>query len=196
MRTTHIVPTAALTASLLAMAAVAATSAQSAPLEREHYEGTDSDTFDCGGVITLHRETSFNGVFMLKQGRKGDPTPYFFDNYQYSEVVTAVPDTGRWFTRQGNGLYKDLQITNVSGTIYQFDVIETGQPFIIKDMNGQTVVKDYGLLHTRFQVDTKGDTNLDNDEFVDGSWELVADRGSHPGFYIDYCQTAKDLLTG
>jgi hypothetical protein len=167
--------------------------AQAAPLEREHYEGTFVDEFDCDG-ITLRQEGSFQGLFMLKQGRAGDPTPYLFDNYEYSMKVTAVPDTGRWFTREGNGLYKDLRITHVEGTVYQFDAIEAGQPWIVRDMDGELVIRDRGLLHTRFAVDTKGDTDLSNDEYVEGSWELVADRGAHPGFYVDYCQMAKDLL--
>jgi hypothetical protein len=179
---------------LTGIACVAALApAQAAPLEREHYQDTFTDEFDCDG-ITLRQEVSVQGLFMLKQGRAGDPTPYLSDNYEYSMRATAVPDTGRWFTREGNGLYKDRKITLVQGTVYQFDAIEAGQPFIVRDMDGNLVLRDRGLLHTRFQVDTKGDADQSNDEFVEGSWELVADRGSHPGFYVDYCQMAKDLL--
>lgn len=105
-----------------------------------------------------------------------------------------MPDTGRWFTREGDGLYKDLRATLVQGTIYQFDAIEAGQPWIVRDMDGELVLRDRGLLHTRFQMDTKGDSDPSNDELVAGSWELVADRGSHAGFYVDYCQMAKELL--
>lgn len=168
--------------------------ALAAPLEKEHYQDSFTREFDCDG-ITLREDVSVEGLFMLKQGRAGDPTPYLSDNYQYSKRVTADPDTGRWFTVEGNGLYKDRKITLVEGTTYQFDAMEAGQPFVVRDMNGEVVLRDRGLLHTRFQVDTKGDADLSNDEFVPGSWELVADRGSHPGFYIDYCQMAKDLLT-
>jgi hypothetical protein len=108
--------------------------------------------------------------------------------------ATAVPDTGRWFTVEGNGLYKDRKITLVEGTTYQFDAIETGQPFVVRDIDGELVMRDRGLLHTRFQVDTKGDADLSNDEFIEDSWELVRDSGAHPGFDVDYCQMAKDLL--
>jgi hypothetical protein len=173
--------------------AAALAPAQAAPLEREHYQGTFTEEFDCDG-ITLRQEVSIQGQFMLKQGRAGDPNPYLTDNYEYSVRTTAVPDTGRWFTREGNGLYKDRKITLVEGTVYQVDAIEAGQPWIVRDMDGNLVLRDRGLLHTRYQVDTKGDADPSNDEFVEGSWELVADRGSHPGFYVDYCQMAKDLL--
>lgn len=178
---------------LCVLAGAPMTAAHAMPLEKDHYEATFTDEFDCDG-ITLRQEGSFQGLFMLKKGRAGDATPYLTDNYRYSMKVTAVPDNGRWFTREGNGIYKDVRITSVEGTIYQFDAIEAGQPWVVRDMDGELVLRDRGLLHTRFQVDTKGDTDLANDEFVEGSWELVADRGAHPGFYVDYCQMAKDLL--
>ncbi len=96
---------------------------------------------------------------MLKQGRRGDPTPYFFDNYKYETVFTN-PETGAWFTQSGNGMFKDLKIVNVSGTVYSFETIEVGRPFEVRDMNGDLVIKDRGHLRTRFSVDTLGDSDL------------------------------------
>ncbi len=170
-----------------------ATPVQAKPIEREHYSGADSGDFNCDG-LDMHFEVTFSGLFMLKEGRKGDPTPYYFDNYEYHVVYTTVPDNGRWFTRDGNGLYKDMHITNVSGTIYEFEAMDAGQPFVIRDQDGNVVLRDRGRLLVRFVVDTKGDSDLSNDEFIEGSFELLADNGSHPGFYIDFCQLAKDLL--
>jgi hypothetical protein len=37
------------------------------------------------------------------------------------------------------------------------------------------------------EVATTGDSDLDNDEFIDGSRSLLKDAGSHPGSYIDFC---------
>lgn len=189
----HRTTAAALGAALLAvLAGTPLAAAQAEPLVKDRYEGTFTGQFDCDG-ITLRQEGSYSGLFKLRQGRAGDPTPYWFDNYSYSMTITAVPDTGRWFTREGNGLYKDLRITHLEGTVYEFEAIETGQPWVVRDMDGELVLRDRGLLHTRFVVDTKGDDDPGNDEQL--SWELVADRGAHPGFSIDYCQMAKDLLT-
>jgi hypothetical protein len=53
---------------------------------------------------------------------------------------------------------------------------------------------DRGVLKTTFQVDTKGDTDLSNDELIEGSWSLVADNGSHSGFYIDFCAELTDYF--
>ncbi len=171
---------------------LAAGAVHGAPLERENYSGTESFSFDdCGfqidGVI------EFSGRFMLKAGRRGDPTPYFFDNYKYRTVYTN-PLTGDWFELSGNGLYKDLKITNVSGTVYTFEVVEVGRPFEVRDMDGNVVLRDRGHLRYRFSVETLGDANLDNDMFIDGSFELLADNGRHPGFYVGFCTLAGDLI--
>lgn len=156
---------------------------QGRPLEREHYSGTDSFDFDdCGFVI--HDEVTYSGVFMLKAPRTDGAPPYYFDNYQTHEVLTA---NGRTATIDHQGMYKDLRISLVSGTIYQFVAIEVGQPFTVRDGDGNLLVHDRGHLRTTFQVDTKGDSDLGNDVFIEGSWSLLADNGSHPGFYIDFC---------
>jgi hypothetical protein len=171
---------------------VAAGRAHAAPLEREHYSGTDSFSFDdCGFLI--EGTTTFSGVFMLKDGRGDDAPPYLFDNYSHDTVYTN-PATGAWFTLHGEGLYKDLHIVNVAGTVYRFESMEVGQPFVIRDSNGNVVLRDRGRLLTGFTVDTLGDDDLGNDVFIDGSFELLADNGRHPGFYMDFCDLAAHLI--
>lgn len=175
---------------LLVLAAAAP--AQAAPLQREHYSGTDSFNFDdCGFVI--HDEVAFEGVFMLKAPRIAGAPPRYFDNYHSIETLTA---NGRTATIEHQGLYKDLRITHVTGTIYQFVAMESGQPFTVRDSEGNVLLRDRGVLFTTFQVDTKGDADLGNDEFIDGSWSLLKDAGSHPGFYIDFCAEAEAYFFG
>jgi hypothetical protein len=165
--------------------------ADAAPLEHEHYGGTDSFSFeDCGFLI--EGTATFSGVFMVKEGR-GDATPYVFDNYSAYTVFTN-PATGAWFTGESQGLYMDLHIVNVDGTVYRFEAMEAGQPFVIRDSDGNVVVRDRGRLLTGFTVDTLGDDDLGNDVFIDGSFELLADNGRHPGFYADFCDIAVDLI--
>ena len=165
---------------------------QAAPLEREHYSGTDSFDFDdCGFVI--HDEVVFAGVFMLKAPRADGAPPYLFDNYNTVETLTA---NGRTLTITHQGLYKDLHITHVTGTIYQFVAMESGQPFVIRDESGNVLMRDRGVLRITFQVDTMGDTNLDNDVFIEGSWSLLADHGRHPGFYFDFCAFMTEYFVG
>ena len=175
---------------LLALALAGPT--QAAPLVYERYSGTDSFDFDdCGFVI--HDEVVFEGVFMLKAPRSDGAPPRLFDNYHTIETLSA---NGRTATIEHQGLYKDLSITHVEGTIYQFVAMEAGQPFTVRDSEGNVLLRDRGVLFTTFQVDTKGDSDLENDEFIDGSWSLLKDAGAHPGFYIDFCAEVTTYFLG
>ena len=166
--------------------------AQAAPLEREHYSGSDSFDFDdCG--FTVHEEVTFEGTFMLKAPRADGAPPRLFDNYEVHETLSA---NGRTLTIDHQGLYKDLQITLVEGTVYQFVAMEAGQPFVVRDQDGNVLIRDRGVLKSTFQVDTHGDTDLDNDEFVEDSFSLLADNGRHPGFYLDFCQLLEEYFLG
>lgn len=149
------------------------------PLVHEIYSGTDTFSVDdvCGTDWSV--DVTFNGNFMLKAGRSGDPTPYFFDNYNYVEVWTDVNDPTRMVVHKGNALYKDLRITLVEGTTYHFEAIEAGQPSTWWTVDGDPIFRDRGSIIWEFTVDTLGDDNLDNDIFVseDGPTSI---RGPHP----------------
>jgi hypothetical protein len=181
-----------LVAGLLAIAVAIPQAASAAPIVREHYSGGDTWVAEECGLL-IETTVAFEGLFMLKSGHAGDPTPYYFDNYKATVVQKNVA-TGDWITVLQNGLYKDLRIEHVDGTVYEFVAIETGRPFRILDSQGNVVVRDMGLLATRFRVDTLGDDDLSNDVFIESSWELLKDAGSHPGFYADYCETLISLL--
>lgn len=163
---------------------------------RVQYTMKTSWAYDCGNVRVEGSGTN-QGLFKLKAGRQGDPTPYFFDNYSWT-AVTRNPANGKWFVETGNGIYKDLRITNVEGTVYQFVAKESGRPYNLTDMNGRKVIADHGRLLVTFQVDTKGDNNLNNDEFVEDSWQLLAETGDHPGFFFDgdWCEDIVIPLLG
>ena len=52
------------------------------------------------------------------------------------------------------------------------------------------------MLKATFQVDTLGDTDLDNDVFIEDSFELLGDHGRHPGFYVDFCEVIDEYFNG
>ena len=108
---------------------------------------------------------------------RATPRRTCFDNYEW-HIVSTNPANGKWFREDGQGQYRDLHITNVEGTVYTFESQETGRPYTLTDMNGNKVFFDRGRLLTTFQVDTKGDDDLSNDEFIEGSFQLLADNGA------------------
>jgi len=166
--------------------------ASAAPLEHENYSFTDSFDFDgCG--FTIHDEATGKGTFILKAPRSDGGPPYLMDNYDVTETLTA---NGRTLTVDHQGMYKDLHVTLVGGTVYRFVAMESGRPFTVTDDAGNVLFRDRGVLFTTFLVDTQGDTDLDNDVFIDGSFELLADHGRHPGFYLDACAEFEDYFFG
>jgi hypothetical protein len=159
-----------------------------------HYSYIDRFSYsDCGFTVNVVHENS--GTFHLRPGRQGDTTPYYFDNYEWHTVQTN-PANGKWFREDGQGLYRDLHITKVEGTVYTFVSQETGRPYTLTDMNGNRVFADRGRLLTTFQVDTKGDADLSNDEFIEGSFQLLDDNGAHPFWHFDgdFCEIVQNLL--
>lgn len=178
-----------LTAAIAAMVVVG--SAAAAPLEREHYSFEDSDTFtvtDCGAPITIDYTVQGSGVFMLNDRQPGGPTPpYLFDNYWSLETFTNVAND-KTATVEHQGVYKDVKIELVEGTIYQFTAFDAGRPVVGLGPDGQKLAIDRGRLQFTFLVDTLGDADLDNDVFLgDVSDPDVA--GPHPVFVgeADFC---------
>ena len=178
----------ALAACVLSAAALAVpTAAQAKPEAFEHYSGTDSFDVDQCGFAT-HVDVEFEGLFMLKTNKSGGPA-LAMDNYHVLETVTA---NDRTLTIEHQGMFKDTSIELVEGTIYQIETMEAGQPFVVRAEDGTVLLRDRGLLRATFQADT-----ADPDEwvFIEDSFELLADRGSHPGFY-DPCPVLEEYFFG
>lgn len=173
----------ALSLSLAVLLAALAAPAGAKPLEHDHYAGTDSWVAEdfCGTDWNV--ESTFSGNFMLKSPRGDNPTPYFFDNYRWSDVFTDVNDSSRVFVVSGNGLWRDQHITLVGGTTYHFEVIEAGAPVTAR-VDGRVIVRDRGSIVWEFTIDTKGDADLSNDVFVSDEGP-TAIRGPHPELLMD-----------
>ena len=181
-----------LSLSLAVLLAALAAPAAAKPLVHEHYEGTDSWILEdfCGTDWNV--ESSFSGNFMLKAPRGDNPTPYFFDNYRWSDVLTDVNDPSRVFTVAGNGLWRDHRITLVEGTIYHFEVIEAGAPITVR-VDGRVIVRERGSIVWEFTVDTKGDADLSNDVFVSGEGPTAV-HGPHPELFMSDAERCALLI--
>jgi hypothetical protein len=165
------------TFAVVAVAAIVAAPVVAGPLVREHRTGGDSYSEElCGEEWTV--ESSFEAVFMLKSGRHGDPTPFFFNLERYANVYTDPADATRGFVISGHSLFKDLRITRLSGTVYRFDSIQVGQPMVISSLNGKVVARDRGRLAMSFLVDTHGSSNPEDYELLDIGPTSVS--GPHP----------------
>jgi len=167
-----------------AIVVAAASPVSAEPIEQEHYTFQASDTFtdtECGEPITIDYTAEFSGLFKLRPGRHGDPTPLVFDNYSGVETYTNVAN-GKTATIRHEGLFKDVHVEHVEGTVYRFTAIETGRPVVVFGPDGNRLIFDRGRIRYTFLVDTKGDADPDNDEFLgEGAAPDVA--GPHPIFF-------------
>ena len=157
---------AAVCAGAIVVAAAAPVSAK--PITRECYSFQESDTFtdtECGNPITIDYTAAFLGLFKLKSGRHGDPTPYLFDNYSSVETFTNVAND-KTATVRHQGLFKDMRITHVEGTVYRFTAIEAGRPVVVFGPDGTKLIFDRGRIRFTFLVDTPGDADISNDVFL------------------------------
>jgi hypothetical protein len=177
------------TLAVLAVLAFGAVPAAATVIGQEHYSGTDSFSFDdCG--FTLEVQSEFFGHALLRVDKTGQAF-LVKDKFWYRDVVTN-PETGRWFVVQGNGLFHEIKATQISGTVYEFEAIEAGQPFAIVDSAGRVVVRDRGVIRHTYLFDTLGDS-MPGGEFIEETGTVV--HGPHPGFADDFpfCEIAAEL---
>jgi hypothetical protein len=161
------------------------------PLDSGRFSGTDSGT-ECG---TYARESTFSGWFVIK-----DATPatngqffYFENRVSYTDVITN-PETGAFFTVTGSSLFKESQARLVEGTVFTFNTVEAGQPFVVTDMTGQVVLRDVGLIEVSYLLDSLGD-GAPGGAILEEP-QLVRVAGPHPGFEdtFDFCVLADQLI--
>lgn len=176
---------------LMAFAAVllGAATASATVIEQQHYSGTDSFSFDdCG--FTLEGQSEFHGQYLLRVDQTGQA---FLEHHKFwfREVITN-PETGKWFVVSGNGLFHQIEATQVIGTIYEYVAIEAGQPFTIEDSAGKVIVRDRGVIRQTILFDTLGDSTPGG-VFL-GETDTVL-HGPHPGFADDFsfCEIAAQL---
>jgi hypothetical protein len=182
-------PAVLIAASLVAL--TVAIPAGAKPLERERF--TETDTFvECGSYVV---ESTFNGFFMVKDATPNTDGQFFLFqlNYDYTDIVTN-PDTGEFFTVSGNALVKELRPRLVEGTIYTYETLESGQPFVVKDMDGNVVLRDRGAILLSWIFDSLGDSEPGGEGFE--LLDVVRISGPHPGFEetFDFCALADELI--
>jgi hypothetical protein len=173
------------TAVLLALLATsfAAGPAGATVILRDHYSDDYGFSFDdCGFWMDVVGHD--HGIAQLRVGT-GDLQSAFFllDNYSFVETWTRR-DTGDFFTLSGNGLFHETKATHVEGTVFEFTSINAGQPFVVRDSDGNVVMRDRGVIRQVLQFDTLGDDVPGGAFVADVSFSV---SGPHPGLTADLC---------
>jgi hypothetical protein len=168
--------------SLLLVASVAPAAATM--YSRESYAGTDAGQYECGTGNWVDVEVSFSGVDSIRTGT-GEYAGAFFDHnvYEVREVHTNRL-TGEYLVITANGNFKETKATHVSGSIFEFSSVQSGQPFVVTDSSGQVLVRDRGTIRSTILFDTLGDATPGGIWLADVSFFVA---GPHPGLDFDTC---------
>jgi hypothetical protein len=172
---------AAVAAAILAGAVMGwASPARSAVLEHGRFSHSHSDDFVfCG--IPVHYEAEHRGLFNTRIG-KGELDTFFFKHLvEKSDETFTNPANGKFFTTSGQWVEHDVQARRVEGSIFQVTTNEAGMPLVLRDLNGQVVLRDRGVISTTILFDTGGDhvPGGDTVEVLD-----VRVAGPHPDFFM------------
>ena len=175
---------AATTASALALTLLGPAGAARAAHDRENFSGTEEFVWeDCGFPIEVER--SFHGVFIGRETRTG----WQRDQFAVHDVaVYSNPANGAWFTLRADTNFRETSIVDLGDDLLGVTARQSGAAFTLTDSSGRVVVRDVGVL-VLYAV---FDVSSGEPQFV--SQEVVADRGRHPGYYLDLCQAATELI--
>ncbi|MGS0685547.1 hypothetical protein ACVBEQ_10440 [Nakamurella sp. GG22] len=159
--------------------AVTATPASGQIIDGSRYSETTTDTFTACGVDVRFTD-HVDGMFKIRQ-HGTQSKAYLFDHFQDSTVYTNL-DTGKSWRVLTIGTHVDVKIDLVSGTVYRFTWQDAG-PFKVFDGNGRLAYVQAGLRRESAEVDTHGNLDLDDDDYLlQLSFEL---RGHYPNG--DFC---------
>ncbi len=162
--------------------------------ERFQYEGEDYAAFPYCGLEEVQVDVQFSGRGHIRAG-KGKTAGAFYIHDNSSAVQTLTnPENGKFVTISSDAVFQDIKATRVDGSIFEFVSHEVGQPFVLRDMDGNVVLRDRGAITWTYLFDTGGDD-------VPGGERLeeldVRVSGPHPGFFIeedDECALAMELI--
>jgi hypothetical protein len=136
------------------LAVIVAMPASASVVRRDSYSGGDAWSYDhCGFAVDV--TGTFGGVLSVRTGP--DPDVFFaHDTYWFREVHVRRSD-GRIAIVEGKGNLREVKATRVSGTAYAFRAINAGQLFVVRDADGEILLRDTGMVDETILFDTLGD---------------------------------------
>jgi hypothetical protein len=145
----------------------------------------------CG--IAVRRDSTASGHFRTRTG-KGDLDQAFFgqSSVEFTDTFTNLA-TGASFSIEGRLTGMDVKATPLGGNVFEFKFRESGT-VVVRDMDGNVVLRDRGAIWSTVVFDTLGDS-MPGGEVLDETVDRVS--GPHPGFEQDeaaFCEMVHDLI--
>lgn len=183
---------AAVSTAVFALVAVLLPSPAGATIfDRFTVEETDSFVFEplsfiCGFEVQLDVEV--DGKVIIREGKgKRDSAFFAHETISYTETYSA---NGKYFTISGNSVFQETKAVPLGGSLFEFSSIQAGQPYTVRDMDGNVLLRDRGVVASTVVFDTLGD------DVPGGFFVAEVDfrvGGPHPGLDVDPTQACSLL---
>ena len=177
-----------------AIMALAVAPARATVVDRGHIDGSELGVADnlCG--IDEIRDSAFSGIFRDHVDKASDGQAFLERlNVSHRDAFTN-PLNGKSMSIEGKEVINELKATHVTGNVYEFVTIEAGQPFVVRDGDGNVVLRDRGVIRRRILFDTLGDS-APGGVLLDE--EILGVSGPHPGFdqtEAEFCAMVEGLI--
>lgn len=178
---------AAISTAVFALVAILLPSPAGATIfDRFSVEEADSFVFVplsniCGFEVQLAFEVS--GDVIIREGKgKFDSAFFAHEKISYTETYSA---NGKYFTISGNFVFQETKAVPLGGSLFEFSSIQAGQPYTVRDMDGNVLLRDRGVIASTIVFDTLGD-NVPGGTFIEEIDFRVG--GPHPGLDVNPTQ--------
>jgi hypothetical protein len=164
------------------------------PIEHGEFVDEFSETIEdfCGvdGLTVQHDNTA--DVRLLGNPHGPDGLIYFHSTVKFTGVYTNLAN-GNTVTEVGNGVDKDLRVTDNGDGTLTILVLNTGNVAVFGP-DGKALGRNPGQVRFEFEVDHGGTpTDPSDDVFVENSFRMV--KGS-TGRTDDFCEAVVPALEG
>ena len=171
---------------------VGAVPAHATVFNKGHFTFEESVEEDLCG-IAVRRDTVAGGHFRNRTG-KGDLDQAFFGqaSFEFTDTFTNLA-TGTSFSIEGRITSMDVKASPLGDNVFNFTSRDSGTT-VVRDMDGNVVLREAGAIWTIVVFDTLGDS-MPGGEVLDET--VVRVSGPHPGFEQDeaaFCGMVHDLI--
>jgi len=171
---------------------VGAAPAPATVFNKDHFTFQDSFEEDLCGIAVRH-DIDVSGHFRNRTG-KGDLDQAFFgqSSFEATDTFTNLA-TGASFSIEARLTGMDVKATPLGGNVFEFKFRESGTT-VVRDMNGNVVLREAGARWMLVVFDTRGDS-MPGGETLDETVLRVS--GPHPLFDMDeaaFCNMVHDLI--
>jgi hypothetical protein len=151
---------------------------------RESYEWSESGSYECGEDNWIDWSAAGSGTLTIRTGTGKDEGAFFaHDRFSWHATDVRRSD-GLTLHFTGRANFIETKATRVSGSVFQFTAVEAGQPFVVRDADGNVLVRDRGSIRQSILFDTLGDDTPGGVFIEEVSFQV---NGPHPGLEFDSC---------